>query len=157
MLGHAVLAMLGKPARVADLYAGLGTFAFAAVKKSFVHAVEGDGASVKALADAALRARLADRVTVEQRDLARMPLAPHELAAFDAVIFDPPRAGAMSQSRALAGSSVKTIVAVSCNPATFARDARILVDGGYRLGPVQPVDSFLWSAQLELVARFERG
>jgi 23S rRNA (uracil1939-C5)-methyltransferase len=149
--------MLGPPARIADLYAGLGTFTFAAVKNANVHAAEGDGASVKALANAALRARLADRVTVEERDLARQPLAPHELGRFDAVIFDPPRAGAMTQCRALAASPVKTIVAVSCNPATFARDARILVDGGYRLGPVQPVDSFLWSAQLELVARFEKA
>jgi 23S rRNA (uracil1939-C5)-methyltransferase len=157
VLGKTVLAMLGKPARIADLYAGLGTFTFAAVKNSLVHAVEGDGASCKALAYAASRAKLSDRVTVEERDLARQPLAPHELAGFDAVVFDPPRAGAMTQCRALAGSSVKTIVAVSCNPATFARDARILVGGGYRLGPIQPVDSFLWSAQLELVAKFERG
>jgi len=157
VLGKAVLAMLGKPTRVADLYAGLGTFTFACVKNSVVHAVEGDGASLKALADAASRARLVDRVTVEERDLARQPLAPHELSRFDAVIFDPPRAGAMTQSRALAGSSVKMVVAVSCNPATFARDARILADGGYRLGQIQPVDSFLWSAQLELVAKFEKA
>jgi len=96
-------------------------------------------------------------VTAEQRDLARRPLTPQELAGFDAVVFDPPRAGAMAQSRALAASKAPVLVAVSCNPASFARDARILVDSGYRLGLVLPVDSFLWSAQLELVARFERS
>jgi len=148
--------LVGAGARIADLYAGLGTFSFALARKSAVHAVEGDGDSVKALKHAVSRAKLADRVTVEQRDLARRPLTPQELAGFDAVVFDPPRAGAMAQSRELAASKVAVLAAVSCNPATFARDARILVDGGYRLGRVQPIDSFIWSAQLELVARFKR-
>ncbi len=157
VLGGAVQSLAGDAARIADLYAGLGTFSFALAKKSAVHAVEGDGDAVKALKHAASRARLSDRVSVEERDLARRPLTPQELARFDAVVFDPPRAGAMAQSRELAASQVPTVIAVSCNPATFARDARILVDGGYRLGRVQPVDSFVWSAQLELVARFERS
>ncbi len=157
VLSNAVLGMVGNSIRIADLYAGLGTFAFALAKKSAVHAVEGDGDSVKALKHAASRAKLADRVTVEQRDLARRPLPPRELAGFDAVVFDPPRAGAMAQSRELAASSVPLVAAVSCNPATFARDARILADGGYRLGRIQPVDGFIWSANLELVARFERS
>jgi 23S rRNA (uracil1939-C5)-methyltransferase len=156
MLSGAVLGLLGEARRVADLYAGLGTFTFALAQKSVVHAVEGDGDAVKALKHAASRAHLADRVTVEERDLARLPLAPHELACYDAVVFDPPRAGSMAQSRALAASKVPVVVAVSCNPATFARDARILADGGYRLGRVQPIDSFLWSAQLELVAAFRK-
>ncbi len=82
---------------------------------------------------------------------------PEELAGFDAVVFDPPRAGARAQAAALAGSSVPRIVAVSCNPATFARDARTLIDGGYRLASVQPIDSFIWSPHLELVARFDRA
>ena len=155
-LSGAVLGQLGEARRVADLYAGLGTFTFALAQQSTVHAVEGDGDAVKALKHAASRAHLVDRVTVEERDLARLPLAPHELARFDAVVFDPPRIGAMAQSRALAASKVPVIVAVSCNPATFARDARMLSDGGYRLGRVLPIDSFLWSAQLELAARFEK-
>ncbi len=157
VLSRLVIGMAGEPARVADLYAGLGTFSFALAKRSAVHAVEGDMASVKALKHAASRARLADRVSVEERDLAQLPLTAEELGRFDAVVFDPPRAGAMAQCRALSVSKVPVLVAVSCNPATFARDARILVDGGYRLGRVQPVDSFIWSAQLELAARFERG
>lgn len=156
ILSGAVQSLVGAGARIADLYAGLGTFSFALARKSAVHAVEGNGDSVKALKHAVSRAKLADRVTVEQRDLARRPLTPQELAGFDAVVFDPPRAGAMAQSRELAASKVAVLAAVSCNPATFARDARILVDGGYRLGRVQPIDSFIWSAQLELVARFKR-
>jgi 23S rRNA (uracil1939-C5)-methyltransferase len=156
VLSAAVLGLLGERRRVADLYAGLGTFTFALAQKSAVHAVDGDGDAVKALKHAVSRARLAERVTVEERDLARLPLAPHELARFDAVVFDPPRAGSMAQSRALAMSKVPVVAAVSCNPATFARDARILADGGYRLDRVLPVDSFLWSAQLELAARFEK-
>lgn len=156
VLSNAVLGMAGDSTRIADLYAGLGTFTFALARESTVHAVEGDGDAVKALKHAAARARLSSRVSVEERDLARRPLPPQELARFDAVVFDPPRAGAMDQSRALAASSVPLVVAVSCNPATFARDARILADGGYRLGRIQPVDSFIWSAQLELVARFEK-
>ncbi|HYL47835.1 MAG TPA: class I SAM-dependent RNA methyltransferase, partial [Stellaceae bacterium] len=99
---------------------------------------------------------LGDRVTVERRDLARRPLSAEELARFDAVVFDPPRTGAAVQSRELAASAVPRVVAVSCNPATFARDARILADGGYTLAHVTPVDSFIWSPHLELVARFER-
>ena len=87
---------------------------------------------------------------------ARRPLSAEELARFDAVVFDPPRTGAAVQSRELAASAVPRVVAVSCNPATFARDARILVDGGYTLAHVAPVDSFIWSPHLELVARFER-
>ncbi len=157
ILGGAVQALADDAAKIADLYAGLGTFSFALAKKSAVHAVEGDGDAVKALKHAASRARLSDRVTVEERDLARRPLTPQELARFDAVVFDPPRAGAMAQSRELAASKVPVVIAVSCNPATFARDARILVDGGYRLGRVQPVDSFVWSAQLELVAAFNKS
>jgi len=157
VLSASVLGAPGNAAHIADLYAGLGTFTFAGAQKAAVHAVEGDTESVKALRGAVARAKLSGRVNVEQRDLARRPLSPQELAAFDAVLFDPPRAGSMAQCRELAASQVPVVVAVSCNPATFARDARILVDGGYRMGRVQPVDSFIWSAQLELTARFARG
>jgi len=152
-----ILGELGSPQRVvADLFAGVGTFTFPLAARGTVHAVEGGGPLLAALRGAANRAGLAGRVTHEQRDLEAHPLAPEELLRFDAVVFDPPRAGAAAQSRMLAASAVPRIVAVSCNPATFARDARILADGGYRLASVRPIDSFVWSPHLELVARFER-
>ena len=156
VLSGLVLDAVGKPRRIADLYAGVGTFSFALASRAPVHAVEGDAEAVKALSQAATRANVADRVTVERRDLTRRPLSADELARFDAVVFDPPRVGALAQSRILAESNVSRVVAVSCNPATFARDARILVDSGYTLALVAPVDSFVWSPHLELVARFER-
>jgi 23S rRNA (uracil1939-C5)-methyltransferase len=156
VLSGLVLDAVGAPNRIADLYAGVGTFSFALAARAPVHAVEGDAEAARALGQAAARANIADRVTVERRDLARRPLSTEELVRFDAVVFDPPRTGAAPQSRALAASSVPHIVAVSCNPATFARDARILADGGYALAHVAPVDSFVWSPHLELVARFER-
>ena len=96
-------------------------------------------------------------VTSELRDLFKRPLGMSELARFDTVVLDPPRAGAVAQARELAKSGVDRIAYVSCNPASFARDARLLIDGGYRMGPVTPVDQFLWSSHIELVARFSRG
>jgi 23S rRNA (uracil1939-C5)-methyltransferase len=95
-------------------------------------------------------------ITTEARDLFARPLSASELRRFDAVVFDPPRAGARAQAEELAGSAVSVIAAVSCNPSTFARDARILAAGGYRLERVTPVDQFLWSPHLELVAIFRR-
>jgi 23S rRNA (uracil1939-C5)-methyltransferase len=118
--------------------------------------VEGESEAIGALAAAARRAGLAPQVSTEARDLAQNPLRPEELARFDGVVFDPPRAGARSQAERLAASRVGHVVAVSCDPATFARDARILVDGGYRLESVSPVDQFIWSPHLELVAVFRR-
>ncbi len=153
---EAVSDMVGPARRIADLYAGIGTFSFALVRRAQVHAFEGAAEAVATLMAAARRAGLQDRVLAERRDLGASALSPTECARFDAVVFDPPYAGAIEQSRALAASSVKRIVAVSCNPATFARDARILADGGYRLVEVRPFDAFPWSANLELVARFER-
>jgi 23S rRNA (uracil1939-C5)-methyltransferase len=142
--------------RIADLFAGCGSFSLPLAGRATVHAVEGDKAAAAALASAAKRAGIAHRLAVERRDLERAPLQPDELAPFDAVVFDPPRAGAAAQSRALAASKVARVVAVSCNPASFARDARILVDGGYQLDWVVPVDQFPWSPHLELVAGFSR-
>ena len=156
VLGALVLDAVGTLRRVADFYSGVGTFTFALASRAPVHAVEGDAEAAKALGHAAARANLGGRVTVERRDLARRPVSGEDLARFDAVVFDPPRTGAAAQSRELAASPVPRVVAVSCNPATFARDARILVDGGYTLAHVTPVDSFIWSPHLELVARFER-
>jgi len=96
-------------------------------------------------------------VAAERRDLEHRPLDAEELARFGAVVLDPPRAGAKAQARLLAGSAVRVVAAVSCNPATFARDARALVDGGYRLRWIQPIDQFLWSPHLELVAKLARS
>lgn len=155
-LVEAVLGMIGTPRRVADLYAGIGTFAFALARIAKVHAVEGSKSAAAALARAAARAGLAGIVSSEKRDLAARPLTAEESDAFDALVFDPPYAGAKAQSRELATSRLKRLVAVSCNPASFARDARILVDGGYRLAEVRPFDAFIWSANLELVARFDK-
>jgi 23S rRNA (uracil1939-C5)-methyltransferase len=157
LLVEAVLA--GIPAgakRVADLYAGCGTFTFPLAGRCRVHAVEGDSTALAALWTAARRADLAGRVSIEERDLAREPLDPAELNGLDGVVFDPPRTGAREQAMALAASAVPAVVAVSCNPATFARDARILIDGGYTLMEVLPVDQFPWSGHLELVGRFLR-
>ena len=139
------------PARIADLYAGCGALTFPTASIAPIHAVEGDAAMTDALRTAAH-----DRVSVSQRDLHRTPLSSQELSAFDAVIFDPPRAGARPLATALAESSVATIAAVSCNPATLARDLRILVDGGYRLERVTPIDQFPWSAHVEAVAILRR-
>jgi 23S rRNA (uracil1939-C5)-methyltransferase len=118
-----------------------------------VHAVEGDAAAVAALGKAAAPL---PRVSVERRDLDRDPLAGNELARYAAAVFDPPRAGAARQAAALADSPIETIIAVSCNPATFARDAARLIAGGYRLERVTPVDQFVWTPHLELVAVFRR-
>lgn len=143
--------------RVADLYAGCGSLALAlADKRRRIHAVDSDRDMIGALDAAARRAGLGPQVGTEARDLARRPLTPDELAPFDAVVFDPPREGAAAQASALAASEVRVIAAVSCDPATFARDARLLAGGGYRLTALTPIDQFLWSPHLELVGEFRR-
>jgi 23S rRNA (uracil1939-C5)-methyltransferase len=152
----AVTTALSGCRRVADLYAGCGTFSFPLARAAAVHAVEGDAEAIAALAAAARRAALGQGVTTEQRDLASDPLSEQELARFDGVVFDPPRAGAKAQAEQLARSRVPKVVAVSCDPATFARDARMLVDGGYRLLEATPIDQFLWSPHVEVVAAFAR-
>jgi 23S rRNA (uracil1939-C5)-methyltransferase len=154
-LVDAVLAAVGDARKVADLFAGLGTFTFPLARRGAVHAVEGDASAMAALSSAARTLpNVTTNVTVARRDLFDDPLTASELSHFDAVVFDPPRAGAREQSTQIAASGVPTVVAVSCNPATFARDARILTDGGYSLERVTPVDQFVWSAHVELVARF---
>ena len=155
-LAAAVLAHVGDTQPVADLFAGIGTFTFRLAAKAPVTAVEGDPALVAAIGQAANRARGLRKVTARRRDLFANPLAPAELDKFGAVVFDPPAAGAKAQAEMLAKSKVAKVVAVSCNPATLARDARILIDGGYRLTRVLPVDQFLFSAEIEAVATFER-
>lgn len=142
--------------RIADLFAGCGTISLPLSAQARVHAVEGSKSLSDALAAAVRRARRAGKLTVETRDLARRPLLAEELEGFDAVVFDPPRDGAAAQAAQIARSAVRKVVGVSCNPATFARDARILADGGFRLVRVTPIDQFLWSPHLELVGQFER-
>ncbi len=142
--------------RVVDLFAGSGTFALPLARTAEVHAVEGEAAALAALEGAWRKAEGLKRVTVERRDLFRHPLDAAELAGFDAAVIDPPRAGAEAQARVLAASGPDRLAFVSCNPATFARDARLLVDGGYRLGPILVIDQFRWSPHVELFAPFTR-
>lgn len=150
----AVTAIIGKARRVADLFAGVGTFALSLAAGRQMLAVDGAGPAIRALEAAARRA--GSPLRTEHRDLFRKPLTADELRGFDAVVIDPPRAGALVQTGQLAASTVGRVAAVSCNPATFARDAATLVAGGYRLGRLWPVAQFRWSTHVELVAEFSR-
>jgi 23S rRNA (uracil1939-C5)-methyltransferase len=141
---------------VADMFAGVGPFALRLAEHARVLAIDDDKAALAALKRAAAAAPGLKPVEIEQRDLFRRPLMMEELDGFDAVLFDPPRQGAQAQSHALAGSNIPIIVAVSCNPATFARDMRLLIDGGYRLTAVTPVDQFRYSPHVEIVARLAK-
>lgn len=153
-LRDAVSEAVGDARRIIDLFAGCGTFALPLARHAEVHAVEGDAPLTDALLDGWRAAGGALKtVTAATRDLFRNPLLPDELAKADAVVIDPPRAGAEAQTRALADARVPVIAAVSCNPATFARDAAILISGGYRLEWVQVVDQFRWSPHVELAAK----
>ncbi|MCP4330282.1 MAG: class I SAM-dependent RNA methyltransferase [Alphaproteobacteria bacterium] len=152
-----IAASLSDAQRIADLYAGCGTFSVPLVRQGSVTSFEIDENAVAAIAKVADAHELGERLTARCRDLHRNPLTAIELESFDAVIFDPPRAGARAQAKEIAESSVSTVVAVSCNPETFARDARLLLHGGYRLLMVTPVDQFHWSAHIELVASFEKS
>ncbi len=152
-----VMAATPKTAKTAaDLFSGCGTFSFPLAERLEVYAAEGERDAVAALSAAARRSDRAARITAEVRDLARFPVLADELSGGDVVVFDPPRNGAREQVRELAASDVPLVIAVSCNPTTFARDARSLVDGGYRLKEATPIDQFPWSGHLELVAVFER-
>jgi 23S rRNA (uracil1939-C5)-methyltransferase len=155
-LAKLVLQHAGKAKRVADLFAGIGTFALRLAENASVTAVDTEAPAIKALERAASTTAGLKRVEGQARDLFRRPLMANELKAFDAVVFDPPRQGAEAQVRELAKSKVPVIVAVSCDATTFARDARILIDGGYKLASVTPVDQFRYSHHVELVAKFER-
>ena len=139
---------IGEAQRPVDLFAGLGTFALS---------VGGKVTAAEAARDVALALMTSARdLEVQHRDLFRRPLSATELAAFDAIILDPPRAGALDQVREIAGSGVRRIAYVSCNPATFARDAELLIKGGYRLDWVRPVGQFRWSTHVELASAFSR-
>jgi 23S rRNA (uracil1939-C5)-methyltransferase len=159
--GEQALAMLvlthaTRAKRVADLFCGTGPFALRLAEFARVAAFDSDAPAVAALQKAAAQTQGLRPVIAQTRDLFRRPLVPQELNEFDAVVFDPPRQGAEAQARQLAASRVKKVIAVSCNPATFARDARILLDGGYRVTEVTPVDQFRHSAHVELVGVLER-
>jgi 23S rRNA (uracil1939-C5)-methyltransferase len=141
---------------VADLFAGCGTFTFALASKAKVHAIEFEAPMLKALSDAARATPGLKPVNVEKRDLFKVPLIAKELNAFDAVVLDPPRAGAAAQCAQIAASKLRRVAYVSCNAESFARDARALIDAGFQMGNVVPVDQFLWSEHIELVASFTR-
>lgn len=142
--------------RIADLYCGVGTFTFPLAQIAPVLAAEGSEAAIRALYAALATAPGLKGVTAEARDLVRRPVLAEELRRVDAVLFDPPRAGAAEQTAEIARSGVSRVVGVSCNPATFARDARVLADSGFNLERLLPVDQFLWSPHVELAAVFAR-
>ena len=142
--------------RVVDLFAGCGTFSLPLAKRAEVHAVEGEADMLQALDRAWRAGHELRKVTTEKRDLFRRPLEIDELRHFDTAVIDPPRAGAEAQIATLAASDVKTIAMVSCNPVTFARDAKILTDAGFKMPWIQAVDQFRWSTHVEIVAQFTR-
>jgi 23S rRNA (uracil1939-C5)-methyltransferase len=141
---------------IADLFCGIGPFALRLAEKFSIAAFDNDAVAVSSLQDAVKSTQGLKPIKAEARDLFRRPLMPQELRDYDCVVFDPPRQGAQAQCQQLAASKIKLVVAVSCNPATFARDARILIDGGFKLENVTPVDQFRHTPHVELVARFRR-
>ncbi|TAU25279.1 class I SAM-dependent RNA methyltransferase [Rhizobium ruizarguesonis] len=155
-MAELVTAHAGKAKRIADLFAGAGTFSLRLARIGRVHAVEAEAKALAALDHAARNTQGLKPVTVEKRDLFRRPLMTQEFKPYDVVVFDPPRAGAEFQCQELARSGVKKIVAVSCNPLTLARDLAILVEGGYRITQVTPIDQFLWTSHVEVVATLEK-
>ena len=155
-LARLALGHVGKAKAVADLFAGVGPFALRFAETARVFAADAEEGAVAALARAAANTSGLKPIKAERRDLFRRPLLAKELAQFDAVVFDPPRQGAEAQARELSASPVATVVAVSCNATTFARDVKLLIDGGYRMAEVTPVDQFRYSAHVEIVAKLAR-
>jgi 23S rRNA (uracil1939-C5)-methyltransferase len=142
--------------RIADLFCGAGAFALRLARRHEVSAADADPTAIAALARAATTIPGLRKLEAETRDLFRRPLRPDELAAFDAALIDPPRAGAIEQARALAASVLPLVISISCNAATFARDARILIDGAFQIESVTPLDQFRFSAHVEIAAVFRR-
>jgi 23S rRNA (uracil1939-C5)-methyltransferase len=155
-LRTAVRIWLADAGRIVDLYAGIGTLSLGLIPRCRITLVEGDRAAVAAVQAALRKAGFEGTASAHVRNLAADPLRAAELEEFDAAIFDPPRAGAPTQAAEMARSRLPAIIAVSCDPRSFARDARTLVDGGYRLEQLLPVDQFLWSSHVELAALFRR-
>lgn len=155
-LAALVLSSLGKAKSVADLFCGIGPFALRIAEKAKVTAIDSDKPAIASLAQAVRLTTGIKPLKAEVRDLMHEPLVASELKEFDAVVFDPPRAGAEAQAKQLAKSNVKTVVAVSCDPASFARDAEILVGGGYKMKSLTAVDQFKWTSHVEIVGSFSR-
>jgi 23S rRNA (uracil1939-C5)-methyltransferase len=155
-MGQVVVDAIAGASKVADLFCGVGTFTFRLASVASVQAADASEPAIRALMAAIGTAPGLKAITAEARDLTRRPLLAMEMKKLDAVVFDPPRAGALEQAREIAASKVGLAVGVSCNPQTFARDARILVDAGFTLERVQPIDQFLWSPHVELVGVFRR-
>ncbi len=155
-MGQVVVDAIAGASKVADLFCGVGTFTFHLASVASVQAADASEPAIRALMAAIGTAPGLKAITAEARDLTRRPLLAMEMKKLDAVVFDPPRAGALEQAREIAASKVGLAVGVSCNPQTFARDARILVDAGFTLERVQPIDQFLWSPHVELVGVFRR-
>ena len=151
-----VVRAVGDADRIVDLFCGLGTFSFRLAKSARVTAIDSSEASVQALGQTSRRQSNLQDVSAMCRDLIEEPVLAKELNGFDAVVFDPPRKGALAQAREIAKSDIPQVASVSCDPGTFSRDAQILIDGGYRLDWVVPVDQFLWSHHIEMVASFVR-
>ncbi|MNU86339.1 23S rRNA (uracil(1939)-C(5))-methyltransferase RlmD [compost metagenome] len=155
MVSRAVEAVRGAK-KVADLFCGAGAFTFPLAEVASVIAADSSAASIAALKAGVATAQGLKTIEAQARDLFRRPLSPYDLKGCEAVVIDPPRAGALEQTQQLPGTKASLVVGVSCNPQTFARDARILIDGGFRLEKVTPIDQFLWSTHVELVGIFRR-
>ena len=155
MTSRAVQAVRGAK-KVADLFCGAGAFTFPLATVAGVLAADASAEGIAALRAGIGTAPGLRPITAEARDLFRRPLSPFDLKGCEAIVFDPPRAGAIEQTAQIAGTKAGVVVGVSCNPVTFARDARMLIDAGFRLERVTPVDQFLWSAHVELVGVFRR-
>jgi 23S rRNA (uracil1939-C5)-methyltransferase len=153
----AVTRAVGDAKKIVDLFAGVGTFALPLAQNAEVLAFEGDKAMVEAMDKGWRMAQGLKLVTSQMRDLFRRPLEPDEFKNVGAVVIDPPRAGAEAQMETISRSDIPVVVAVSCNPVTFARDAAMLVKGGFELEWVQVVDQFRWSSHIELVAKFTKN
>lgn len=156
LLTDAVLAGVGEAKQVVDLFCGIGTYSFPLSKIAVTHAVEHDLPMVQSFGKNIKTLGLAEQLSVEERDLFRSPLTAKELARFDAIVLNPPRIGAKEQTKQIAESAVKRVVMVSCNPATFARDAKALKAAGFTLTSAQAIDQFVYSPHLEIVAVFQK-
>ncbi len=155
MVSRVVEAVRGAK-KVADLFCGAGTFTFPLAEVASVIAADSSAASIAALKAGVATAQGLKTIEAQARDLFRRPLSPFDLKGCEAIVIDPPRAGALEQTQQLPGTKAGLVVGVSCNPQTFARDARVLIDGGFRLEKVTPIDQFLWSTHVELVGIFRR-
>ena len=156
VLIKSVTEALASAKKVIDLFSGCGTFSFPAAKKAEVASFDNTEAMINSLDIGWRNSSNLKKISSHTRDLFKRPVLKHELLSFDAAIIDPPRAGAERQTLEIANSKISRVAAISCNPITFSRDAEILTRGGFNLDWVQPVDQFLWSSHIELVAQFTR-